>query len=181
MQVALVSFILVTSILANVFYGPFTILYGKRAFFENKEYIGAGNKMISLIPKDASVSAVNWAGPHLSQREVLFVFPAPYRQMGKSALMREYEEKGAEYFLLDFSDAFIDPSRGGGFINMSSVNMLVNDKGYGIISAQNTWVLFKKGASYEQNICLIKPFLSKEKYPYLNIKIEDKDSLKKCK
>ena len=33
LQVALVSFILVTSILANVFYGPFTILYGKRAFF----------------------------------------------------------------------------------------------------------------------------------------------------
>jgi uncharacterized membrane protein len=46
---------------------------------ENKD-VECANKIISLIPKDASVSGPDYLGAHLSMRETYAIFPALYNQ-----------------------------------------------------------------------------------------------------
>ena len=164
--------VLATAILANAFFGPFTILYDMDNFNPNKAYVRAGNNILGMIPGDASVIAPNWVIPHLSQREEI------YRLRSFVKADPDPNVPNANYIVADLSDALTDPKRSARSFESNELTKLFNNRAYGIIAIENTWLLLKKGESYEENICKIKPFLDKNKYHYLNITIDG--GLEKC-
>ena len=158
------AIILISTIVSYIAYGPFTVLYDLKEFNINTGYVKTGNKFIAMIPKDASVSANNWVIPHLSQRYKIFKFPKPLYE-----IYFNLEYSKPDYVLLDMSEALTDPKRAGAGIKDTNFNLMFNDKDYGVIESEGTWILLKKGADYEQGICKIRDFLNKSEYPYLNI------------
>lgn len=164
--------ILTTSILANVFFGPFTILYDINDFNPNKPYVHTGNKILSMIPENASVTAPNWVMPHLTRREKIYRL----RRFARD----EAGVPNADYVVIDLSTALTDPKRSARSYESNELTILFNKREYGITAVDDTWLLLKKGESYEQNICKIKPFLDKSKYPYLNINVKEKELIEKC-
>jgi hypothetical protein len=81
---------------------------------------------------------------------------------------------------MDLSKALTDPKRSSIPFSSEELRILFNKKEYGIIAVKDSWLLFKKGVSYEANICKTKPFLNKSKYPYIDIIIEEKGLIAKC-
>jgi len=162
--------VLSTTILANIFFGPFAILYDVNNFNINTPYVKAGNEILSMIPEDASVAAPNWAIPHLSRRNEIYQ-------------LRHFIEgltPNTDYLVMDLSKALTDPKRSSIPFSSEELRILFNKKEYGIIAVKDSWLLFKKGVSYEANICKTKPFLNKSKYPYIDIIIEEKGLIAKC-
>jgi len=162
------SLVLISTIICYIAYGPFTILYDLNEFKTNTDYVKTGNEFVDMIPKDASVSTNNWVIPHLSQRYEIYKFPKPLYE-----IYFNLEYSKPEYVLLDMGDALTDPKRVGNKIKDINFNLMFNDNEYGIIKAEGTWILLKKGAEHNENICKIKPFLNKEEYPYLSITINE--------
>ncbi len=175
--IASTFFVLSTAILSNIIFGPFAILYNSQTFSVNTDYVKAGNEIIGMIPKDAAVAAQNWVIPHLSQREWIYKVKHYVRNESYVEFMEPI--KPADFIVLDLSEAFIDLKRSGRSMTQEELSNLLSNKEYGIMASKNTWLLLKRGASYEEGICRIKPFLNKEEYPYLDITIE-KELLKKC-
>jgi len=168
-------FILTTSILAFIFYGPFTILYDLSEFNPKSEYVNNGKEILSQIPKDASVVAPNWIIPHLSHREQ--VYTAKHFLDNTTFTQKS---PPPEYIVFDLSEAIIDPKRSARKIQNTHLDYLFSNKEYGIIDSKGTWLLLKLGADYEEGICKLNPFLNKEDYPYLTISIKEKELIEKC-
>ncbi len=168
-------FILTTSILAFVFYGPFTILYDLSEFNPSSEYVRNGEYILSQIPKNASVVAPHWIIPHLSHREKVYTAK---HFLSNTTFMQK--SPPPEYIVFDLSKALIDPKRSARKIKEVHLNYLFSNKDYGIIDSKGTWLLLKLGTNYEEGICKLKPFLNKEDYPYLNISIKEKELIEKC-
>ncbi len=173
LKLALPFIVLISTSLCYIAYGPFTVLYDLEEFNTNTQYVKTGNKFVEMIPKEASVSTNNWVIPHISQRYEIYKFPKPLYEIYYGL---EYSQP--DYVLLDMSEAIIDPKRSGRALKDEHFNLIFNDKNYGITKVEGTWVLLKKGENYEKNICEITPFLNKQKYPYLNLEIEN---TKKCR
>jgi uncharacterized membrane protein len=173
------AFILIASFLANMSYGPFAIVYNINSFAINTEYAKSGHEILQEIPQSASVSAVDWMLPHLSEREKIYRL----RYLDYSPKFytppKELQNISPEYLVIDLSETFKDKSRGGGDFNSSTVAFPLYDKHYGIIDVKDTWVLLQRGADYGKGLCEIKDFLDKAKYPYLDINITLED-LKTC-
>jgi uncharacterized membrane protein len=130
-------FILFTSISTNIIYGPFSVLYDLRDFDTRSEYVETGNKIIGMIPKDASVAAPNWIVPHLSQRENVFM-------LANFLKNSTYIEEQPEYLVLDFSDAINDPKRSARKIDLNSYKVILGNADYEVEHKENAWVLLKR-------------------------------------
>lgn len=170
--------LLSTALLANIFYGPFAILYDLDDFNIKSDYVNAGNELLTMIPKNASVAAPNWILPHLSQRD--YAYTLNHFLKRDSDLFEAGELEPPEYILMDLSEAIIDPKRSALNIKNSDLSNLFSKKNYGIFASNGTWILLKKGLDYEQNICKILPYLNKEDFPYISIDLKDDEPIKKC-
>lgn len=168
--VGFTCFILSTSILSTLIFGSFTILYDTDTFKVNTDYVNAGREIISLIPEDAAVATQNWIIPHLNHREWIYKIKHYLRNTSFVPFM--YPIQPADFIVLDFSEAMINPRRDGVGITQEELSGLLSNKEYGIVASKNTWILLERNASYEEGICKIKPFLNKKEYPYLNISIK---------
>ena len=170
--------LLSTALLANIFYGPFVVLYDLNNFNINSDYVKAGNELLMMIPKNASVAAPNWILPHLSQRD--YAYTLNHFLKRDSDLFEAGKLESPEYILMDLSKAIIDPKRSALNIKNSDLSNLFSKKNYGIFASNGTWILLKKGVDYEQNICKILPYLNKEEFPYISINLKDDEPIKKC-
>jgi len=168
--------VLFTTLLANMSLGPFTLLYDLDDFNTNTPYVKDGHDILNLIPEDASVIAPNWVLPHLSNREEIYML-RHLLMYQEGRVDRVIEDK--DYIIIDVSDALTDPKRSARAYKPDSLTKIFNQKDYEILATEGTWILLKKGENYEKNICKILPYMNNNKYPYLDIKIEE-ETLKKC-
>jgi uncharacterized membrane protein len=168
MRKTAVVFILTTSILAFLFYGPFTLLYDFNTFNPASGYVSQGRATLQLVPKDVSVAAPNWVLPHLCHREYCFTL---------SHFLKDSQyiqtEQPPKFIVIDLSEALVDSKRSGMYIDSADISKLFNDRRYGIISSNGTWLLLRLNSSYEKGICEISQFLDKKRYPYLDIQLND--------
>jgi uncharacterized membrane protein len=104
---------LLTSILGNLFIGPSsTSIKNYRSIIERilnfnnfSEHEKIRYEAISLIPKNATVSATYLFVPHLSHREIIYMFPNPFKEAYWGAEMGNFTPptptKDVDYVLLD--------------------------------------------------------------------------------
>jgi uncharacterized membrane protein len=104
---------LLSSILGNIFIGPdSTSIKNYRSIMERiinfnnfSEYEKIRYEAISLIPKNASVSATYLFVPHLSHREIIYMFPNPFKEAYWGAELGNFTPptptKDVDYILLD--------------------------------------------------------------------------------
>lgn len=78
--VGAVAVVLVLSVLGtNIYYGPSPLSDGWRSdAYASNAHVHAAGEGLSLIPKDAAVSAQVFLLAHLSKREKLYMFPEPF-------------------------------------------------------------------------------------------------------
>ncbi len=133
-----VGLVLFLSILSNIIYGPFSILYDLSDFNPTSDYVKAGHKVIDMIPREASVAAPNWVLPHLSQRDNVFRLS---NFLKNTDYIRGRED--IEYIVLDFSDALNDPKRSARKINSTGYYEVLGNPEYEVIYQEGSWFLLE--------------------------------------
>ncbi|HLI06521.1 MAG TPA: DUF2079 domain-containing protein [Ktedonobacteraceae bacterium] len=92
-------------------------------------HIQLAQRFIDMIPPDASVSAQSSLVPHISHRSNIYLFP--------------YQDDRADYIFLDVTGD-IYPFWGS-FDYMPEVKRVLLDGKYGIVAAQDGYILLKRG------------------------------------
>jgi uncharacterized membrane protein len=110
---SILSIFLLSSILGNIFIGPdSTSIKNYKSIMERifnfnnfSEYERVRYEAISLIPKNATVSATYLFVPYLSHREIIYMFPNPFKEAYWGAELGNFTPppptKNVDYILLD--------------------------------------------------------------------------------
>ncbi|MFH1182163.1 MAG: DUF2079 domain-containing protein [Candidatus Woesearchaeota archaeon] len=174
---AIMALVLSASVFSAYYYGP---LPGARNFSYSSYDFNSGDakaarELSAMIPSNASVSASNTAVPHLSQRELIYVFPNPFH---KAWYLTDEKKVTADYVLLSLTPSTEGIYTGEEFIGY--VNELLNDEQYGIIAGKGSWLLLKSGASYGEGICKNYAEIKKESFITLELTAKNAGTLEKC-
>lgn len=110
--------------------------YGQMPFSQNfrwpkvTDHMRLAQRFIRMIPPTASVSAQSKLVPHLSEREYIYLFP--------------YADDLADYIFLDVTS---DPYPYNAAQYMREVQRVLLNGQYGVVSAQDGYLLLKRGLS----------------------------------
>lgn len=110
--------------------------YGQMPFSQNfrwpkvTDHMRLAQQFIKMIPPTASVSAQSKLVPHLSEREYIYLFP--------------YADDLADYIFLDVTS---DPYPYNAAQYMREVQRVLLNGQYGVVSAQDGYLLLKRGLS----------------------------------
>lgn len=143
-KAAVVAALVSLALLSAYFYGPLPLAknFGGGSYNFNSEHAKAGREIISMIPPEASVSAMNTAVPHLSQREYVYVFPNPFKKVWY--LSDNRQNATIEYVLIDLLDrqreGMMNPEQFSSYANEA-----LSSAGYGVEAYRDGWVLLKRG------------------------------------
>jgi len=136
-------FVFSTSLLSNIFYGPSPLswrfwnaksyrYWGNLHQFQVTEHDKIADKFIKMIPPNASVSASNHLGAHLSQRETIYHFPFP----------KNFND--IDFILIDLLEYFYpDPKFRQDEI--SCLRGLLSSNNFTLIACEDGILLLKKG------------------------------------
>ncbi|HZR40748.1 MAG TPA: DUF2079 domain-containing protein [Ktedonobacteraceae bacterium] len=125
----LLTFVLFNAVKADYsFYGHLPFSSGFQ-WPSTSAHTALAQRFIGMIPPTASVSAQNKLVPHLSHREKIYLFP--------------YASESADYIFLDINgDIYPYPNVSQ---YMSDVQKVMASGNYGVLAAQDGYVLLKRG------------------------------------
>ena len=125
----LLTFVLFNAVKADYsFYGHLPFSSGFQ-WPSTSAHTALAQRFIDMIPPTASVSAQNKLVPHLSHREKIYLFP--------------YASESADYIFLDINgDIYPYPNVSQ---YMSDVQKVMASGNYGVLAAQDGYVLLKRG------------------------------------
>jgi len=147
-HLAVAAFVFVMALSSQLVYGPSAILYCGDSFNPFSQHAKDGRAVLEALPPDAEVMAPNWALPHVSARKAVYVPNGPLGSTG----LGFFNATLPEYVLLDNGDAWEDPKRNSGQLTRREMLLVLNDRRYGPVRLQGSWVLLKKGAPHDAGL-----------------------------
>lgn len=145
--------IIFTSLAIGIYYSV-SPLSAKYSF---RDYQPSENAMIlkeikTMIPANASISVQHNLGPHFVNRRKLFQFPFNIDKADFVILDIYDQYQGNENNFSNYSDAFIGAQEFDTFlIWLDQIDLLFENRDFGVIYNNNGWLVFKRGASSEAN------------------------------
>jgi uncharacterized membrane protein len=127
MLIILSGFVLFTVVREDIPYGALPVTRGftwPRITYHER----LAQHFLNMIPNSASVSAQSSLVPHLSERKSIYLFP--------------YQDDSADYIFLD-TTSVVYPLGSLSYINQ--VKQVVLGGNYGVVAAQDGYLLLKKG------------------------------------
>lgn len=144
--------LIIAAVAAFLVYGPFTVRYNAETFDAWGEHAKAGREMLAMIPDDAAVSATSLAVPHLSRRDSIYMFPAPYTFSVPPEYYWELPEKQMAQWFNTFPDfVVLDTSRKDVMLSDQVIRrqscLVAGSGNYSLAYDSEGWVLLQKTAT----------------------------------
>ncbi len=127
MLIFLIGFVLFAVVREDIPYGSIPISRGF-TWPQITNHVRIAQRFLDMIPASASVSAQSSLVPHISERKSIYLFP--------------YQDASADYIFLD-TTSYYYPLQSYSYINQ--VKKVIMDGNYGVIAAQDGYLLLKKG------------------------------------
>ncbi|MCR4407342.1 MAG: DUF2079 domain-containing protein [Anaerolineae bacterium] len=128
----LASFVFINTLLVTIFFSPYPPgkLFHWENYYQPSSYEENLQRIIALVPSEATVCAQSDIFPHLSHRQDIYLFPFI---------------ADAEYVIVDL-DATAEKSPSGFHTFYAQVNELLENPEFGVIAQAGGVLLFRRGA-----------------------------------